>query len=57
MPNQIIVFIPDLSQGNTVLSVCIFVPVMRWICFGKRQFFYALIGDTGGDDYGTDSCE
>ena len=42
MPNQIIVFIPDLSQGNTVLSVCTFVPVMRWICFGKRQFFYAF---------------
>ena len=57
MPNQIIVFIPDISQGNTVLFGI-------YICSGYaidllryEAVFLCLFGETGGDDHGTDRSE
>jgi hypothetical protein len=57
MPNQIIVFIPDISQGNTVLfgiHICsgYAIDLLRY-----EAVFLCLFGETGGDDHGTDRSE
>ena len=58
MPNQIIVFIPDLSLGNTVLfGIYIRSGYAMNLLRYEAVFLCLYIQKAGGDDHGTDSGE
>ena len=57
MPNQIIVFIPDLSLDNTVLFGIYIRSGYTMNLLRYEAVFLCLFGETGGDDHGTDRSE